>query len=84
MTELCFLFDAPSLAVTNALSLLSCSISNFTPKVGEKDTQRAIRQAFNVWQTVTPLSFQVREDHMLKMEFQMKLLCIFLFYFDMM
>ncbi|KAK9529719.1 hypothetical protein VZT92_013794 [Zoarces viviparus] len=33
-------------------------ISNFTPKVGEKDTQRAIRQAFNVWQTVTPLSFQ--------------------------
>lgn len=37
-----------------------CSISNFTPKVGEKDTQRAIRQAFTVWQTVTPLSFQVR------------------------
>ncbi|XP_060897524.1 matrix metalloproteinase-24 [Labrus mixtus] len=37
---------------------ISYSISNFTPKVGEKDTQRAIRQAFNVWQTVTPLSFQ--------------------------
>ncbi|XP_031696497.1 uncharacterized protein LOC116378726 [Anarrhichthys ocellatus] len=39
-------------------SVALCSISNFTPKVGEKDTQRAIRQAFNVWQTVTPLSFQ--------------------------
>uniref|UniRef100_A0A3Q4MGX6 Matrix metallopeptidase 24 n=1 Tax=Neolamprologus brichardi TaxID=32507 RepID=A0A3Q4MGX6_NEOBR len=37
---------------------ISYSISNFTPKVGEKDTQRAIRQAFNVWQAVTPLSFQ--------------------------
>ncbi len=43
------------------------SISNFTPKVGEKDTQRAIRQAFNVWQTVTPLSFQVRGKHMWKL-----------------
>lgn len=38
---------------------VSCSISNFTPKVGEKDTQRAIRRAFGVWQSVTPLSFQV-------------------------
>uniref|UniRef100_A0A8C5G2C8 Peptidase metallopeptidase domain-containing protein n=1 Tax=Gouania willdenowi TaxID=441366 RepID=A0A8C5G2C8_GOUWI len=37
---------------------ISYSISNFTPKVGEKDTRRAIRQAFNVWQAVTPLSFQ--------------------------
>lgn len=37
----------------------SCSISNFTPKVGEKDTQRAIQRAFGVWQSVTPLSFQV-------------------------
>ncbi|XP_061779764.1 matrix metalloproteinase-24 [Nerophis lumbriciformis] len=37
---------------------ITYSISNFTPKVGEKDTQRAIRNAFNVWQAVTPLSFQ--------------------------
>ncbi|XP_067090068.1 matrix metalloproteinase-24 isoform X3 [Osmerus mordax] len=37
---------------------ISYSIHNFTPKVGEKDTQRAIRQAFDVWQTVTPLTFQ--------------------------
>ncbi|KAF3855621.1 hypothetical protein F7725_016344 [Dissostichus mawsoni] len=28
----------------------------------KKDTQRAIRQAFNVWQTVTPLSFQIKND----------------------
>ncbi|KAI2663878.1 Matrix metalloproteinase-24 [Labeo rohita] len=37
---------------------ITYSIHNFTPKVGEKDTQRAIRQAFDVWQTVTPLTFQ--------------------------
>lgn len=49
--------------VTNSLPRVPRSISNFTPKVGEKDTQRAIRQAFNVWQTVTPLSFQVREHY---------------------
>ncbi|KAF0034712.1 hypothetical protein F2P81_012470 [Scophthalmus maximus] len=44
--------------VTGVLDEKTIDISNFTPKVGEKDTQRAIRQAFNVWQTVTPLSFQ--------------------------
>ncbi|KAM7421834.1 hypothetical protein PAMA_010069 [Pampus argenteus] len=44
--------------VTGILDEMTIDISNFTPKVGEKDTQRAIRQAFNVWQTVTPLSFQ--------------------------
>ena len=45
--------------ISLCLSLfLSSSIHNFTPKVGEKDTQRAIRQAFDVWQTVTPLTFQ--------------------------
>ncbi len=39
-------------------SLPVSSIHNFTPKVGEKDTKGAIRQAFDVWQTVTPLTFQ--------------------------
>ncbi|XP_075869279.1 matrix metalloproteinase-24 [Nelusetta ayraudi] len=37
---------------------VSYSISNYTPKVGHKDTHRAIRRAFNIWQAVTPLSFQ--------------------------
>ncbi|KAL4655802.1 matrix metalloproteinase-24 [Arapaima gigas] len=37
---------------------ITYSIHNFTPKVGEKDTQKAIRQAFDVWQTVTPLTFE--------------------------
>lgn len=48
-----------SLTLRCCFCLISHSISNYTPKVGEKDTQRAIRQAFNVWQAVTPLSFQV-------------------------
>ncbi|CAF89957.1 unnamed protein product, partial [Tetraodon nigroviridis] len=37
---------------------ITYSISNFTPKVGEQDTRRALRRAFGVWQSVTPLSFQ--------------------------
>ncbi|XP_012694095.2 matrix metalloproteinase-24 [Clupea harengus] len=37
---------------------ISYSIHNYTPKVGEADTKKAIRQAFDVWQTVTPLTFQ--------------------------
>lgn len=41
---------------------LSCSISNFTPKVGEQDTRMAVRRAFGVWQSVTPLSFQVSSE----------------------
>lgn len=53
--------------LTNLVSFVSYSISNFTPKVGEKDTQRAIRQAFNVWQAVTPLSFQVRQKYKAQM-----------------
>lgn len=37
---------------------LTCSIKNVTPKVGDPETRRAIRRAFDVWQNVTPLTFE--------------------------
>ncbi|XP_061429490.1 matrix metalloproteinase-16-like isoform X1 [Lethenteron reissneri] len=37
---------------------ITYSLQNSTPKVGEADTRRAIRRAFDVWQRVTPLAFE--------------------------
>uniref|UniRef100_A0A7M4F818 Matrix metallopeptidase 24 n=1 Tax=Crocodylus porosus TaxID=8502 RepID=A0A7M4F818_CROPO len=44
----------------------SHSVHNYTPKVGEIDTRRAIRQAFDVWQRVTPLTFEEVPYHEIK------------------
>ncbi|XP_032897982.1 matrix metalloproteinase-24 [Amblyraja radiata] len=45
---------------------ITYSINNFTPKVGEGETRRAIGRAFQVWQDVTPLSFQEVPFHDIK------------------
>ncbi|KAG8441858.1 hypothetical protein GDO86_010876 [Hymenochirus boettgeri] len=37
---------------------ITYSIKNVTPKVGDSETRKAIRRAFDVWQNVTPLTFE--------------------------
>uniref|UniRef100_A0A493TM37 Matrix metallopeptidase 16 n=1 Tax=Anas platyrhynchos platyrhynchos TaxID=8840 RepID=A0A493TM37_ANAPP len=37
---------------------ITYSIKNVTPKVGDAETRKAIRRAFDVWQNVTPLTFE--------------------------
>ncbi|OCT76960.1 hypothetical protein XELAEV_18032164mg [Xenopus laevis] len=37
---------------------ITYSIKNVTPKVGDLETRKAIRRAFDVWQNVTPLTFE--------------------------
>uniref|UniRef100_A0A2R8ZII6 Matrix metallopeptidase 16 n=1 Tax=Pan paniscus TaxID=9597 RepID=A0A2R8ZII6_PANPA len=37
---------------------ITYSIKNVTPKVGDPETRKAIRRAFDVWQNVTPLTFE--------------------------
>ncbi|EGV94713.1 Matrix metalloproteinase-16 [Cricetulus griseus] len=44
--------------MTGKVDRNTIDIKNVTPKVGDPETRRAIRRAFDVWQNVTPLTFE--------------------------
>ncbi|XP_015224061.2 matrix metalloproteinase-15 [Lepisosteus oculatus] len=47
-------------------SHLTYSIQNYTPKIGEFESYQAIRKAFQVWESVTPLRFEEIPYHEVK------------------